>query len=44
MYSTKTFGGIPLPYAKRISLKVILSAMVSCWRIFLVEDGHMVIG
>ena len=39
-----TFGKIPLSYAKRISLKVFLSVMVSCLRISLMEDGHVDIG
>ena len=43
-YSVKTFGEIPLPYGKRISLKVFLSMMVSCLRIFLMENGHIDIG
>ena len=37
-------GEIPSPYAKRISFKVFLSVMVSCSRISLMEDGHVVIG
>ena len=40
----KTFGEIPLPYAKRINLKLFLSVMVSCSRISLMEDGHVDLG
>ena len=40
-YSIITFGEIPLPYVKRISLKVFFLVMVSCSRIFLMEDSHV---
>ena len=40
-YSIKTFWEIPLPQAKRISLKVFLSVMVPCSRNSLMEDGHV---
>ena len=41
VYSIKTFGEIPLPYAKRISLTVFLSVLVLSLRISLMEDGHV---
>ena len=40
-YSIKMFGEVPLPYAKRKSLKVFLSVMVSWSRVSLMEDGHV---
>ena len=43
-YSGRTSGEIPLPCAKRVSLKVFLSVMVSCSRISLMEDGHVDVG
>ena len=43
-YSMKTFGEIPLPQAKKISLKVFLSVIGLCSIISLMEDGHVDIG
>ena len=40
----RTSGEIPFPYAKRISLNVFPSVMVSCSRISLMEDGHVDVG